>query len=113
MNNPFEQIPPGVRAWIYIIATVVILAIGAWLTAEGNILLAIITFFTALQPLVSLTHLRQTDPRPPLEGFTTEELIGELDTRQVDEPVSFVDVTPAIEAPAPRPGTRAYREAQS
>jgi len=87
MKDAFQAIPVQVRAWIYIIATLVIIGIGAWIASDGNVLLAIVTFATAVQPLVSLSNLNKTDPQPPLEGFTVAELREELASRPSPGPV--------------------------
>lgn len=56
MTNPFQQIPQKYRYIVYIVATVVVIAIGAWQTAEGNVLNAIASFASALIPLMSASN---------------------------------------------------------
>jgi hypothetical protein len=48
-----ELLPRRARLWLYVIVFFVLLGLGSWQAAEGDWLVAVVAFLTALAPLLA------------------------------------------------------------
>lgn len=59
LHNPTDVLPQKARLWLYLIATLILLALTAWLAADGNWVEAVASFLTSLVTMLSASKTTQ------------------------------------------------------
>lgn len=81
-NAMKELLPAKLRLWVYLVVGLLLLFASAWQVAEGNAVVAILTFFGTLQSLLSAVNTR--DAPAPLTDAQVLDLAQERGKTVVD-----------------------------
>jgi hypothetical protein len=88
-----ELLPRTVRLWLYVIVFFVLLGLGSWLAAEGNVTEAVVAFLGSLAPLLAAGNV---NPAP------TAQVSGPGSPNPSESSASNV---PYPSVPGPKPST--------